>query len=118
MGTSVINHEGHKVVFKMLEEWTIERSAPEQVLTAGNTYQLKNLYHDRYVVHGKRDYGINLVWRDKSFRDVFFRNPGSQSQPIRYDEAIAIAVAGGGYLHYKKRDWGINPVTLLVVQVS
>lgn len=92
----------------MLNEWTIERSAPEQVLTAGNTYQLKNLYHDRYVVHGNRDYGINLVWRDESFRDVFFRNPGSQGQPIKYDEPIAIAIADGGYLRYEKRDWGIN----------
>lgn len=92
----------------MLEEWTIERSTPEQFLTAGNTYQLKNLFHDRYMVYGKRDWGINLVWSDESFRDLFFQKQGSQGQTIAYDEPIAIAIADGGYLRYKTRDWGIN----------
>jgi hypothetical protein len=95
-----------------LEEWTIERKIPENVLTAGNTYELKNTTVGHYVVYGEREYGINLVWAESSRRDIFFAHELGQPQgtPILYNEPIAIAVADGGYLKYQARDYGINLV--------
>lgn len=44
-----------------LEQWSVRRDSPEEVLTAGHSYGLKNTDVDRYVRYGERDYGINLV---------------------------------------------------------
>jgi len=95
-----------------LEDWTIERKISESVLTAGNTYELKNETFGHYVVYGEREYGINLVWADSSNRDVFFAHAFGQPSgtPVLYGEPIAIAVADGGYLKYHPRDYGINLV--------
>lgn len=95
-----------------LEEWTIERKIPEDVLTAGNTYELKNTTVDRYVIYGQREYGINLVWSASSTRDVFFAHAlnAPQGTPLLYGEPIAIAVSDGGYLKHQPREYGINLV--------
>lgn len=95
-----------------LEEWTIERKIPESVLTAGNTYELKNIPFGHYVIYGEREYGINLVWSTSSHRDMYFAHALNQPQgtPVLYGEAIAIAVVDGGHLKYQAREYGINLV--------
>ncbi|HEX5041050.1 MAG TPA: hypothetical protein VFW95_13090 [Candidatus Limnocylindria bacterium] len=93
-----------------LEEWTVERQIAENELTAGNTYELKNMEVDRYVIYGEREYGINLVWSQDSNRDMFFAHGIGELQgtPVLYGERIAIGIADGGYLRYQVRDYGIN----------
>jgi hypothetical protein len=94
-----------------LDEWTIERQIDEDVLTAGNTYELRNTEVGRYVIYGEREYGINLVWSTSSNRDVFFAHVDPpQGAPVLFGEPVAIAVADGGYLKYQARDYGINLV--------
>lgn len=68
-------------------------------------------YHSYYLGYGQRDYGINLVWRDRpaDANITFMRRPGDTG-PLRYGESVAIRVAGGGYLKYGSRSDGINLV--------
>jgi len=84
------------------------RGRAESVLTAGNSYGLKNTAADRYVRYGEREYGINLVWTTSSSREVFFAKDGSVGEPLRYGERVALAVVDGGYVRYQKREYGIN----------
>ena len=92
--------------------WQILPSAP---LVPGQSFSLYTSPPGEFVVYGRRDYGINLVWaKRKEQRDygapanfTVSRASGT-SESINYGEAIALREQRGGYIHYKKRDYGIN----------
>jgi hypothetical protein len=91
-----------------LVQWSVRRDRSESVLTAGHSYGMKNLDVNRYIRYGEQDNGINLVWTNTLSREMFFRNEGSQGEPVAYGHWVAIAIADGGYLRYKVRSRGIN----------
>jgi len=94
-----------------IEQWTVDRGRPEEVITSGHTYGLLNTEVDRYVVYGEREWGINLVWRKEFWRAMWFQRQDGQGNPIRYGDRVALAFGyGGEYVRYGQRRWGINLV--------
>ena len=77
---------------------------------AGITYSLQNKSIPNVVKYGSREYGVNLIWGPTNIRqegDVRFE-PQVGTGSIKQGQTIAIFVAKGGYLFYKKRTYGIN----------
>jgi len=75
-----------------------------------HTYDLYNLTDREALRYGSR-FGdnINLVWGDPGTSDnIRFVSASASSQPIKYDEPIAINVRSGNYLVYESGRWGIN----------
>lgn len=72
-------------------------------------YDLYNLTTAEAICYGERTLGINLTWTDPSkTNNIRFQGQSGGSDPIKFDEPIAIHVRGGKWLVYKKRDTGIN----------
>lgn len=74
------------------------------------TYDLHNLTHNKCLKYESRPGPvINLSWGDPGASDnIRFQRQSSLTNPIKFEEPIAIYVRQGGFLIYKKRDLGIN----------
>ena len=74
------------------------------------SYDLYNVTNSEAIVYGSRQGdNINLVWGDpdKSNNIRFVKKSGS-TDPLTYDEPVAINVRGGKFLVYEKGRQGIN----------
>lgn len=93
------------------QDWSITNtSAPGAEVRTDRTYRLFNRTHGRALVYGGQDHGINLDWASPNTTPNvrFVRRAGTG--PVQYAELVAIHVAGGGYLRYWDREYGINLV--------
>lgn len=83
---------------------------PSRALVAGQSFSLYTSPPSEYVVYGHRDYGINLDWtRNRPQSDNFtFERASGEGGPIKYGDVLALKESRGGYIYYKKRDYGIN----------
>jgi hypothetical protein len=72
----------------------------------------KNLTIKKCLAYGERSFGINLVWRDCAEipANIRFVRRDYSHTSVRFYERLALWVAGGGYIRYGKREWGINLV--------
>jgi hypothetical protein len=90
-------------------DWTILGDDP--LVLDKKLIRLQNSTSKMCLVYGSRPFGINLKWRNcqASGPNIFFRRKsGNASDPITFDEPVAIYVAGGFYLYYASRPFGIN----------
>jgi len=95
-------------------QWELGRNEVDGLVHSGAIRNLRSTVNGKYLIYGKRRYGINLVWTAKvkgrhyknSFK--FERKNKRDRSPLKYGELVAIHVYRGGYIKYKKRKWGIN----------
>jgi hypothetical protein len=88
-------------------DWRIYSNGPSgDRVTPGSGYWLLNRTVNRRIKYGSRTFGINLKWAAPGPNIHLKRKSGSGT--LRYDEPVAIWVAGGGYLRYARRFYGIN----------
>jgi hypothetical protein len=90
-------------------DWKILDSDP--VLVDKRLVRLQNQTNNQCLVYGSRPVGINLKWHGCDINpNVFFTGEsGNPSYPfITFDEPVAVHIAGGGYLYYSSRPFGIN----------
>jgi hypothetical protein len=94
---------------KSIYDWRILGEGP--VVRDKKFYRLQNQTNNLCLVYGWRPLGINLKWGgcQAASPNVFFRRrSGNASDPITFDEPVAIYVTGGFYLYYGWRQFGIN----------
>jgi len=90
------------------QDWLITGGPSGDVVPRTQKYHLVNRTNDRAVIYGERTFGINLVW-GSPFGPANIRfDPVVRREGMRYERSVAIRVAGGGYLRYKSRLFGIN----------
>jgi hypothetical protein len=90
-------------------DWKILDEDP--VVLDKKLVRLQNSTNDQCLVYGSRPFGINLKWRGCQVGgpNIYFRRKsGNASDPITFDEPVAIYVTGGFYLYYHWRPLGIN----------
>jgi hypothetical protein len=83
---------------------------PSRALVAGQSFSLYTAPPSEYVVYGRRDYGINLVWtKNKPQLDNFtFSRASGAAGPIMYGDVLALEESTGRFIYYKERKYGIN----------
>lgn len=96
-----------------LKDWTVLSDRPSVELIIPEdpeyTYDLFNNSHSGALVYKERRWGINLSFDDPAkSNNVRFRRESGSSEPIKYDEPVAINIRGGGYVVYQRDRWGIN----------
>jgi hypothetical protein len=73
------------------------------------TYDLLNATCSQALKYGERSLGINLLWGDPAKMDsIRFQRESNSSEPIKFEEPLAIYIRGGGYLVYEVRTTGVN----------
>jgi hypothetical protein len=84
---------------------TVKDVTPQKV----HTYDLYNITEKECVVYGQREWGINLVWGDPEKGDsVFFQKESGKTDPLKFEEHLAINIRGGGFVVYQGDRHGIN----------
>lgn len=74
-----------------------------------HTYDLLNLTVGEALCYGERNWGINLRWCDPAKTDnIRFQKQNGATDPIKFDEPVAINVRAGKWLVYQKGRNGIN----------
>lgn len=97
-----------------LIDWTILSNKPSLTkVIPENTvysYDLFNITDSECLVYGERSGdNINLRWGDPSKSDnIRFQRESGSTDPIKFEELIAINIKKGGFLVYQKGRWGIN----------
>lgn len=89
-------------------EWQTNPNAP---ILPGKWFSLWNVESGKYVAYGKREYGINLKWykrSDRPKRSFMIERRSDSKGAIKYGETVALKEKRGGYVFYKKREYGIN----------
>jgi hypothetical protein len=84
--------------------------------SASRNYNLKNATIRKFLQYEKQTLGINLGFTDdaepatgRKVSRWFVARNGSQSQPVRFGETVAMGYGTApSFVHYKTRDWGIN----------
>ncbi|MFL6211201.1 MAG: hypothetical protein ACJ74W_20295 [Pyrinomonadaceae bacterium] len=97
-----------------LIDWTILSNKPslKQVIpdSKAYSYDLFNVTDSECLVYGERSGdNINLRWGDPGKSDnVRFQRASGSTDPIKFEELIAINIRKGGFLVYQRGRWGIN----------
>lgn len=84
---------------------------PSEPLMDGKSFSLYTAEPGQYVVYGRREYGINLVWsrtRPAVGNFTLVLHYHTTKGQIHYAELAALKESTGGYIYYKKREYGIN----------
>jgi len=94
-------------------DWKVTSAGPagSSVLPGVTAYRLENRTAGSALVYGERDFGINLVWGSASGPvNVRFDRPSTSPNhgPLQFGEPLAVRINGGGYVHYRVREFGIN----------
>jgi len=97
-----------------LKDWTILGNKPSvtHVIpeTTAFSYDLFNITDSECLVYGER-FGdnINLRWGDPGKSDnIRFQRQSGSTDPLKFEEPIAINVRQGEFLVYQSGRWGIN----------
>lgn len=78
-------------------------------VTPNTLFRLYCITNQSYLDYYRRNRGINLAFNQGlSVSNIKFVRSGTATEAIKYGEKIAIYVAGGGYLYYTRRTYGIN----------
>jgi hypothetical protein len=106
-----------KSVTSQTSQWQITPGDANGNPQPGGINNLYNTVHKKYVMYGRRKYGINLVWtKSTSFGTegwkpfYFSRKNKDDKSLLKYGELVAMNAHRGGYIKYKKRRNGINLV--------
>jgi hypothetical protein len=97
-----------------LKDWTILGNKPSltQVIPEKTafSYDLFNISDSECLVYGERSgNNINLRWGDPGKSDnIRFQRQSGSTDPIKFEEPIAISVRRGEFLVYESGRWGIN----------
>jgi hypothetical protein len=90
------------------EQWQTTPNAP---IYDGRPFLLWNVDAQEFVAYRKRKYGINLNWfgnKDRPKPNFSIERRRASRRPLEYGEDFALREARGGYIRYKKREYGIN----------
>src|SRR5262249_49544891 len=72
-------------------------------------YTLNNLRNKQSLKYSSRTFGINLDFdNSQTLANIKFDLPSGKSESLRYGDAVALHVKGGGYVRYEERTFGIN----------
>jgi hypothetical protein len=94
---------------KSIYDWKILGEDP--LVLDKKFHRLQNQTNSLCLIYGWRPLGINLKWSgcQAGSPNVFFRRKsGNASDPIVFDEPVALYVTRGFYLYYGRRQFGIN----------
>jgi len=97
-----------------LLDWTIIPNNPSEtnVIPEDNSYSydLFNITDSQCLVYGHRPgNNINLRWGDPGNSDnIRFRRESGSTEPIKFEEPIAIHIRQGNFLVYQRGRAGIN----------
>lgn len=89
-------------------DWILEvpGAVGTQLIASGARLGLRNIFYNKFVQYGEREYGINLVWTSINGGDI--RLSSQSGAALQYGEPVALYVEDGGYVHYQEREYGIN----------
>lgn len=118
-GESLVNEEIERYI-----QWMLGATKPRGLIQPKasisehpeRSYNLKNSACRKYLQHEEQEFGVNLGWTNDGSNTTgdkvarwFFTRKGSDDNPIRFGETIALALGGNpSFLHYDKRAFGIN----------
>ncbi|HWN10778.1 MAG TPA: hypothetical protein VNO50_16175 [Pyrinomonadaceae bacterium] len=97
-----------------LKDWTIlsNNRSLTKVIPDNKTYSydLFNVTTSDCLVYGHRSgNNINLKWGDPGKSDnIRFQRKSGSTDPIKFEEPLAIHVRKGNFLVYERGRWGIN----------
>ena len=97
-----------------LKDWTILSNSPSLTKVVPDDkayrYDLFNITNSECLVYGHRfGNNINLRWGDAGKSDnIRFQRKSGSTDPIKFEEPLAIHVKKGKFLVYESGRWGIN----------